>query len=69
MDFEIVGEITDVETFAINAPIRDLPRCGAFTGQAVGGSKKGVARVRLADGSVFRAEILWYEAHAVGAWK
>ena len=27
---------------------------------------KGVARVRLPDGTVRRAEIHWYEAHGVG---
>lgn len=28
--------------------------------------RKGVALVRLADGSVCRAEVHWYEAHGIG---
>lgn len=27
---------------------------------------KGVARVRLPDGKIARAEVHWYEAHGIG---
>lgn len=27
---------------------------------------KGVATVRLADGTIFEAELHWYEAHGLG---
>ena len=27
---------------------------------------KGIAMVRLADGSVMKAEVHWYEAHGIG---
>ena len=29
--------------------------------------RKGVARIRLNDGSVHTAEVHWYEAHGIGA--
>jgi len=28
--------------------------------------RKGVARIRLVDGSIHTAEIYWYEAHGIG---
>ncbi|HEX5725678.1 MAG TPA: hypothetical protein VFX98_09460 [Longimicrobiaceae bacterium] len=31
--------------------------------------RKGVATVRLADGSIRRAELHWYEAHGIGRRK
>ena len=30
------------------------------------GKRKGNAQVRLEDGSVYRAEVHWYEAHGIG---
>jgi hypothetical protein len=65
MDFEVVGEITEVETFAGNA-IRELPRLRRVYGSGRWRKRKGVALVRLADGSVSKAEVHWYEAHGIG---
>ncbi len=28
--------------------------------------RKGIAHIRLADGSVGKAEVHWYEAHGIG---
>jgi len=28
--------------------------------------RKGIARIRLEDGSTFGAEVHWYEAHGIG---
>ena len=66
MDFEIVGEITDVETFAVGSSIRELPRLRRVYGSSRWRKRKGVAQVRLQDGSVYRAEVHWYEAHGIG---
>lgn len=66
MDFEVVGEITDVETFAIGRAIRELPRLRRAYGPGRWRKRKGMARVRLADGTVSRAEVHWYEAHGIG---
>jgi hypothetical protein len=62
MAFEIIGAITEVETFAIGASIRELPRLRRAYGAGRWRKRKGIARVRLADGSEYRAEVHWYEA-------
>jgi hypothetical protein len=66
MDFEVVGDISDVETFASARSIRELPRLRRVYGPGRWRKRKGVARVRLADGTVCRAEVHWYEAHGIG---
>jgi hypothetical protein len=66
MDFEIIGEITDVETFAVGKSIRDLPRLKRIYGPGRWRKRKGVAQVRLADGTVCEVELHWYEAHGIG---
>jgi hypothetical protein len=43
MDFEVVGEIMDVETFAVNASIRDLPRLRQVHGPERWRKRKGIA--------------------------
>jgi hypothetical protein len=66
MYFEIVGEVTHVETFAIGSSIRELPRLRKFYGRGRWRKRKGIARVRLADGTVRLPEVPWYEAHGIG---
>jgi hypothetical protein len=66
MHFEIIGEIADVETFAIGTSIRELGRLRKFYGRGRWRKRKGFARVRLSDGTIRLAEIHWYEAHGIG---
>jgi hypothetical protein len=66
MYFEIVGEITHVETFATGSSIRELPRLRKFYGRGRWRKRKGIARVRLPDATVRLAEVHWYEAHGIG---
>lgn len=66
MDFEIVGPITSVETVAAGPAIRDLPRLRRRYGKGRWRKVKGVARVKLLDGTLHTAEIHWYEAHGIG---
>lgn len=66
MDFEVVGEITGVETFAVGKSIRELPRLRRVYGPGRWRKRKGVAQIRLADGTVCKAELHWYEAHGIG---
>ena len=66
MDFEIVGEITQIETIARGSSIRGRARLRRQYGQGRWRKLKGVAYVRLIDGSVRLAEIHWYEAHGIG---
>jgi hypothetical protein len=66
MPFEIVGEITQVETIAVGSSIRDLPRLRRLYGRGRWRKLKGVAAVRLATGRIRKAELHWYEAHGIG---
>lgn len=66
MPFEIVGEITQVETIAVGSRIRDLPRLRRLYGRGRWRKLKGVAVVRLRTGRIRKAELHWYEAHGIG---
>ena len=66
MDFEIIGEVTHAETFAVGSSIREITRLRRRFGPGRWRKRKGIARVRLSDGSIRLAEIHWYEAHGIG---
>ena len=66
MYFEIVGDITHAETFAIGTSIREVLRLRKRYGRGRWRKRKGIARVRLEDGAIRRAEVHWYEAHGIG---
>jgi hypothetical protein len=69
MPFEIVGEITDIETIATGSAIRILPLLRKRYGKGRWRKLKGTANVRLPDGNVRHAEIHWFEAHGIGRKK
>ena len=52
MDFEIIGEITQIETIAQGHGVRNLARLQRQYGKGRWRKLKGVAYVRLIDGSV-----------------
>ena len=64
--FEVVGEITDVETIAVGRSIRGLARLRKAYGSGRWRKMKGVATIRLSNGRIRRAEIHWCEAHGIG---
>ena len=66
MNFEIVGEISAIETIAAGNGIRDVRRLRRNYGKGRRRKMKGVARVRLASGLIRLAELHWYEAHGIG---
>ena len=66
MHFEILGEISNVETFATGSGIREIARLRRVYGRGRWRKRKGIARVRLADGSIHPAEVHWYEAASIG---
>lgn len=66
MNFEIIGDITQIEIIAIGRSIRDLPRLRKLYGGSRWRKLKGVARVRLQNGELRFAELHWYEAHGIG---
>ena len=66
MEFEIVSELMSVETFAAGKGIRNLKLLNKKYGFAKWRKRKGVALIRLADGSEVLAELHWYEASGLG---
>ncbi len=66
MGFEILGQISGVETFARGAGIREIARLRRLYGRGRWRKRKGIARLRLADGAICMAELHWYEASGIG---
>jgi hypothetical protein len=64
--FEILGEISEIETFATGSSIREVARLRRVYGRGRWRKRKGIARVRLIDGTVCAAEVHWYEATGIG---
>jgi hypothetical protein len=69
MHFEIVGQISEVETIAVGSGIRILPLLRERYGRGRWRKLKGIANVRLPDGTIRPAEIHWFEAHGIGKRK
>jgi len=69
MYFEIEGDIEDVEPIAIGNSIRELPRLRKQFGPGRWRKLKGIALVKLSNGTVHKAEVHWYEAHGIGKRK
>ena len=67
MFFELVGEITEIETIAAGKKLRERKRLWKAYGKGRWRKKKGLARVCLSDGTIVSAEVHWYEAHGIGS--
>ncbi|MEQ1581445.1 MAG: hypothetical protein ABL964_12685 [Steroidobacteraceae bacterium] len=66
MDFQIIGDISIIETIAAGAGIRDIKRLRRAYGIGRWRKVKGIAHIRLTSGLVRLAELHWYEAHGIG---
>lgn len=66
MNFEIIGDIEEIETFATGRGIRELARLNRIYGRGRWRKRKGKAIVRLSDGTERTAELHWYEASGIG---
>jgi len=66
MHFEILGDVLWVETIASSHSIRELRRLDRVYGKTTWRKRKGIAKVRLMDGTVKLAELHWYEGHGKG---
>jgi hypothetical protein len=66
MRFEILTELSEVESIATGTAIREIARLRRIYGRARWRKCKGIARIRLQDGSLHVAEIHWYEASGIG---
>lgn len=69
MYFEIVGDIRSIELIAVGGRIRDIMRLRKQYGSGRWRKLKGIATVRLEDGTLRKAEVHWYEAHGIGRKK
>jgi len=64
--FELIGDIKEIEIIAVRSSIHDVARLRKAYGRGRWRKLKGIALVRLEDGSECDAEVHWYEAHGVG---
>ncbi len=67
--FEIVGQIQDVQSIAVNKGIRELQNLRKLFGHGRWRKLKGTAVIRFENGLLFQAEVHWYEAHGIGRRK
>ena len=66
MDFEPVGPIREIQQLATGRRLRERVRLRRRYGPGRWRKLKGIARVRLIDGTIRSAEVHWYEAHGIG---
>ena len=69
MYFEVIGKIENVETIAVGGRIHDIMRLRKQYGPGRWRKLKGIAKIRLENGSLRTAEVHWYEAHGIGKKK
>ncbi|MGH7908508.1 MAG: hypothetical protein ACRENW_01510 [Thermodesulfobacteriota bacterium] len=69
MHFEIIGNINSIQTIAVGKSIRDIARLRKQYGAGLWRKLKGIATVRLFDGTIRKAEVPWYETHGIGRKK
>jgi hypothetical protein len=66
MIFDIIDDITEIETIATGSGIRELNRLRKMYGHGNWRKMKGITRIRLPSGRIRLAELHWYEAHGIG---
>lgn len=66
MGFQIINSIYGTQIIARGRQIRELRRLVKAYGYGRWRKLKGIASIRLPDGSVREAEVHWYEAAGVG---
>lgn len=65
MNFEIIGQITEIDIIAVDNSINQLERIQKLYGKGRWRKLKGVATVKT-DSYTGKAEVLWYESHGIG---
>ncbi len=67
--FDIIGEISEIETIAVGSNIREIHNLRKQFGRGRWRKLKGTVRVKLQNGRIRLAELHWYEAHGIGKRK
>jgi hypothetical protein len=60
MNFDIIDEISEIETIAKGSGIRELNRLKKNYGSGNWKKMKGIAHIRLTSGKIKLAELHWY---------
>jgi len=66
LNFEIISDITNIESIAVGNSIREVERLRKTYGSGRWRKLKGIATILLNDGTVCTDELHWYEAHGIG---
>jgi hypothetical protein len=66
MNFEIISEISNIETIAIGNSIKNIDQLNRKYGSGRWRKLKGIATIRLVNGRIRIAELHWYQAHGIG---
>ena len=66
MNFIIISEIKNEETFASGSGIREISRLRRIYGNGRWRKRKGIANIEFENGSQKRVELHWYEATGIG---
>ena len=66
MKFEVLRPIKDIEVMATGSGIRVLSHLRKAYGRGRRRKLKGIATVRLPNGTLRKVELHWYEAHGIG---
>ena len=66
MHFEILGDLTGVETIATGAGILEIARLRKRYGRGRWRKRKGIAEIQLRIGEIATAELHRYEASGIG---
>lgn len=63
---DIIGEIQNIKVIAAGRGIRLIRELVRKFGRGRWRKLKGMARIRMKNGTIRKAEIHWYEAHGIG---
>jgi hypothetical protein len=66
IQFEILGEISDIETIAEGRGVYIRRYLERTYGKGRWRKMKGIGTVKLSDATICEAEIHWFEAHGIG---
>jgi hypothetical protein len=67
--FEVISSVRSAEPIASGHGIHILNRLVRLYGRGNWRKMKGIATVRLEDGTITEAELHWFEAHGIGKRK